>query len=128
MTPKEIADFMKRYGAKSLDVEDVSASLTFDGEEVAILPVISDAFNLLAILDEGSDLILFMIDEIEKLKDKLSTAEKDAERLYERLTILRSTMTTISHSADYGSIISPDGDRHDEVIKIAIDAIENDRP
>lgn len=36
---------------------------------------------------------------------------------------LRAALEKIAHSADYGSIISPDGDRHDEVIQIALDAL-----
>jgi hypothetical protein len=37
---------------------------------------------------------------------------------------LRAALDTIAHSADYGTILSPDGDRHEMAIQIAIDALK----
>lgn len=39
---------------------------------------------------------------------------------------LRSALEKISHSADYGMIISPDGDRHEAAIQIALDALRGE--
>jgi hypothetical protein len=39
---------------------------------------------------------------------------------------LRSALDKIAHSADYGMIISPDGDRHEAVIQTALDALRED--
>jgi len=36
---------------------------------------------------------------------------------------LREALRQIAHSADYDSIVSPDGDRHEMAIQIALDAI-----
>jgi hypothetical protein len=36
---------------------------------------------------------------------------------------LRDALYKIAHSADYGSIISPDGDMHEEAIQTALDAL-----
>jgi len=36
---------------------------------------------------------------------------------------LRAALEKIAHSADYGSIISPDGDMHEEAIQTALDAL-----
>lgn len=37
---------------------------------------------------------------------------------------LRAALEKIARSADYDSIISPDGDRHQQAIDIALDALE----
>lgn len=36
---------------------------------------------------------------------------------------LRAALEKIAHSADYDSIISPDGDRHQQAIDIALEAL-----
>ena len=36
---------------------------------------------------------------------------------------LRAALEKIAHSADYASIISPDGDRHQQAIDIALEAL-----
>jgi hypothetical protein len=44
----------------------------------------------------------------------------DAEKEVARL---RAALEKIAHSADYDTIISPDGDRHEAAVQIALDAL-----
>jgi hypothetical protein len=37
---------------------------------------------------------------------------------------LRAALEKIAHSADYDTIVSPDGDRHQQAIDIALEALE----
>ena len=46
----------------------------------------------------------------------VAEAEKEVARL-------RAALEKIAHSADYGMIISPDGDRHQQAIDIALEAL-----
>jgi hypothetical protein len=50
-------------------------------------------------------------------------AVADAEQEVARL---RSALEKIAHSADYDTIVSPDGDRHDAAIQIALDALRGE--
>ena len=50
-------------------------------------------------------------------------AVADAEQEVVRL---RSALEKIAHSADYDTIVSPDGDRHDAAIQIALDALRGE--
>ncbi len=47
-------------------------------------------------------------------------AVAEAEREIARL---RAALEKIAHSGDYDSIVSPDGDRHEMAIQIALDAV-----
>jgi hypothetical protein len=49
----------------------------------------------------------------------VAEAEKEAARL-------RSALEKIAHSADYDTIVSPDGDRHEAAIQIALDALRGE--
>jgi len=46
----------------------------------------------------------------------VAEAEKEIARL-------RAALEKIAHSGDYDSIVSPDGDRHEMAIQIALDAV-----
>ena len=46
----------------------------------------------------------------------VAVAEREIARL-------RAALEKIAHSADYDSIISPDGDRHQQAIDIALEAL-----
>ena len=50
-------------------------------------------------------------------------AVADAEQEVARL---RSALEKIAHSADYDTIVSPDGDRHEAAIQIALDALRGE--
>jgi hypothetical protein len=50
-------------------------------------------------------------------------AVADAEQEVVRL---RSALEKIAHSADYDTIVSPDGDRHEAAIQIALDALRGE--
>ena len=49
----------------------------------------------------------------------VAEAEKEVARL-------RAALEKVAHSADYGMIISPDGDRHEAAIQIALDALRGE--
>jgi hypothetical protein len=49
----------------------------------------------------------------------VAEAEKEVARL-------RSALEKIAHSADYDTIVSPDGDRHEAAIQIALDALRGE--
>jgi len=50
-------------------------------------------------------------------------AVADAEQ---EVVSLRSALEKIAHSADYDTIVSPDGDRHEAAIQIALDALRGE--
>lgn len=39
---------------------------------------------------------------------------------------LRAALRKIAHSADHDTIISPDGDRHQQAVEIALETLEGD--
>ena len=49
----------------------------------------------------------------------VAEAEKEVARL-------RAALEKIAHSADYDTIVSPDGDRHEAAIQIALDALRGE--
>lgn len=67
--------------------------------------------------------------EIERLRtevNQLSTSCGhcgDLERAWAEAERLRAALRRIAHSADYDTIISPDGDRHQRAIEIALETL-----
>lgn len=51
------------------------------------------------------------------MPDEMLKAKREIARL-------RAALEKIARSADYDSIVSPDGDRHQQAIDIALDALE----
>ncbi len=72
-------------------------------------------------------------DEIERLRGERDTARAQAanadaqcERDAELVERLRKALRQVAHSAYYDSIYSPDGERHEMAIQIALDALGRD--
>lgn len=68
--------------------------------------------------------------ERDRLAADLAKAHKDAvvwmEKVHQpaaEIARLREALRGIAHSADYDTIISPDGDRHQQAVEIALEAL-----
>ena len=68
--------------------------------------------------------------ERNRLAADLAKAHKDAlawmEKVHQpaaEIARLREALRRIAHSADYDTIISPDGDRHQQAVEIALEAL-----